>query len=74
MKEHVIGQLEMLKNFLTSVKAVELNPYSKGIDAMKLIEDVIGFADDLEKSLNNIPEEETQPDKEENAEIEKIAE
>lgn len=73
MKEHVIGQLEMLKNFLTNVKAVELNPYSKGIDAMKLIEDVIGFADDLEKSLGNIPEEETQPDKEENAEIEEIA-
>lgn len=74
MKEHVTQQLEMLKNFLNNVKAIEQNPYSKGIDATKLIEDVIGFADDLEKSLGNIPEEETQPDKEENAEIEEITE
>lgn len=82
MKEHVTQQLEMLKNFLTTIKAVALNPYSKGIDAVKLINDILDFTNEIQNSLwdfseaKEVKEEnlETQPDKEEKPEVEEIAE
>lgn len=57
MKEQIIQQLETLKSFLQNIKAVGLNPYSKGIDAIKLIDDVVNYADDMKKLIEEFKEE-----------------
>jgi len=64
MKEKLKENLSMLKNFLANIKSVELNPYSKGVDTVKLLDDMDRFADDLiqiieedEKSTADIPKE-----------------
>jgi len=64
MKEKLKENLSMLKNFLATIKSVELNPYSKGVDTVKLLDDIDRFADDLiqiieedGKSTTDIPEE-----------------
>ena len=64
MKEKLKENLSMLKNFLANIKSVELNPYSKGIDTVKLLDDIDRFTDDLiqiieedEKSTTDTPKE-----------------
>ena len=52
MKEKLREQFEILQNFLLNIKSVELNPYSKGVDTVKLIDDISSFVDDLKKILD----------------------
>jgi hypothetical protein len=52
MKEKLRENFNILRNFLMNIKSVELNPYSKGIDTVKFIDDISRFVDDLEKILD----------------------
>lgn len=52
MKEKLRENFNILRNFLMNIKSVELNPYSKGIDTVKFIDDINRFVDDLEKILD----------------------
>lgn len=55
-KQELTSKLQTLKVFLGEMKAIDSNPYSAGLKAEQLIDDLTNYVDDLIKVTEEIEE------------------
>jgi hypothetical protein len=57
MKEEILSLTLQLQDFLTNAKVIATHPYSKGIDAAKMLTDVLLHIDAMVEAINRLPDD-----------------
>ena len=57
MKEEILTLTLQLQDFLTNAKVIATHPYSKGIDDVKMLTDVLLHIDTMIETINRLPDD-----------------
>lgn len=57
MKEEILSLTLQLQDFLTNAKVIAVHPYSKGIDAVKMLTDVLLHVETMVAAINRLPDD-----------------